>query len=172
MNNNTKLVISTIAFLVIIYISCRFYLATSGGNPAYYGLSNIILVGIILIVAIGVVSTSMYYYWNRRNGNTAKGMRLNAELGAYEIIAKELKNDHLIIGIPASMSEIVQLQKDNKIRLTLSRFNTLIEAGNHIRLYTNDDSKTSKICKIMNIDNHNKTVCLVVLPNNDLIIHN
>lgn len=55
-------------------------------------IPGIVAMGIILIISIGIVSASRYYYDAMDRNQTIKGKELDAELKAYNIMADKIKH--------------------------------------------------------------------------------
>ncbi len=162
-NDRSKYILLSIAFAVLIYLACQFYL--SQGNAIIFTFlpSDSVTQGVALIIVIAIVNSALYYYRTKREKWTVKNTLLGAELNAYSIIADDLaKNVH--ISIVGSIDEIHQLRDTKNIRISLDRFNMPIETGNRIRLSSGNDNYSPFIdCEVASIDNSNKTVELTTI---------
>jgi len=92
MGKKIRRTFSSIAFFILLYAIYRFYSYTTGTMPQPEEIPGIIVMGILLIISIGIVSASRYYYGAMDKNQTIKGKELDAELKAYDIMADEIKS--------------------------------------------------------------------------------
>lgn len=98
MTTNTKSLLSSITFFVLLYVIYRFFVFTTGRG---YGLDEvpwIIAIGVLLIISIGAVGGARGYYEKMKYNQTIKAKELDAEFSAYSILADE-KAKHIPTGL-------------------------------------------------------------------------
>lgn len=94
--------------------------------------------GIIIIVLIGIISTILYYYKSRISVQADESPHLRSELGAYEIVADEIKKCTNNM-IKTSIDEVKQARIDHRIDINSSRLTSTLIKGDYIRLSSGPD---------------------------------
>ncbi len=89
MTTNTKAIISSVAFFALVYAIFEYYTFTNGGSFDSSAVPGIITVGILLIIAIGVVSSIKYYREATKSSGGSRLSELDAEIKAYSMLADE-----------------------------------------------------------------------------------
>lgn len=133
-----KIIISLATFGVLAYIALQFYL--SKGNIMIFPWLQLDSVssGIIIIVLIGIISTILYYYKSRISVQADESPHLRSELGAYEIVADEIKKCTNNM-IKTSIDEVKQARIDHRIDINSSRLTSTLIKGDYIRLSSGPD---------------------------------
>lgn len=158
MSNNSKSILSSIIFFILVYVIYQYYIVATAPNIVASEVPGIVTEGIILILAIGVASSMKYYYGKSKENQTSKGMQLDAEIKAYSMLADE-KPKNISIKLTVSDFELQSLKNGNNIHVGLSRFKIPVRTGDRINLHIDDSINGPCIdCLVKNINTFDKIV--------------
>jgi len=160
---NKRFVILVIISLFLVYAALNFYLSKGNYSILPWVQLDPVINGIILIVMIGVTSAAFYFYKSKVAAQRNESPRLGLELGAYEIIADEIKKSSNN-QIKSTIDEVKQVRKDRKISINIDRLTSTLVKGDHVRLLSGPDTYNPFVdCVIENIDITNQKVQLDII---------
>jgi hypothetical protein len=160
---NKRFIILVIISLFLIYAACNFYLSKGNYSIIPWVQLDPVINGVILIVMIGITSAAFYFYKSEVTAQRNESPRLRLELGAYEIVADEIKKSSNNL-IKSTIDEVKQVRKDRKISINMNRLTPILVKGDHVRLLSGPDAYNPFVdCVIEDIDTANQKAHLGII---------